>query len=97
MAADNVVVLRAARHWGFPQAGADMTILDLVDASGPVEVFTGDAVVAGLWSKGEVNEQFEFTTEDGAPLLLAPGTTWVELALDTMAVTIGQGGGGVSP
>lgn len=97
VAADNVVVLRAARDWGFPQAGADLTILDLVDASGPVEVFTGDAVVAGLWSKGEVNEQFEFTTEDGAPLLLAPGTTWVELALDTMAVTIGQDGGGVSP
>ena len=37
VAADNVVVLRAARHWGFPQAGADMTILDLVAASGPVE------------------------------------------------------------
>jgi hypothetical protein len=90
VAADNVVVLRAARDWSFPQATSDMTILDLVNTAGPVEVFTGDAVVAGRWSKGGVNEPFELTTEDGEPLLLAPGTTWVELALDTMAVTVGR-------
>lgn len=95
--ADNVVVLRAARDWSLAQAGADMTVLDLVDASGRVEIFTGNAVATGFWSKGGVNEQFEFTTEDGEPLLLSPGTTWVELGLDTMAVTVGPDGGEVSP
>lgn len=87
VAADNVIVLRAARDWSFPQAGPDMTVLDLVDASGSLELFTGDAVVTGRWTKGAPNEPFEFTTDDGEPLLLAPGTTWVELALDTMSVT----------
>lgn len=93
VAADNVVVLQATRDWSFPQAGSEMTVLDLVDASGPVLVCTGAAVVTGRWSKGGINEPFEFTTADGEALLLAPGTTWVELALDTMAVTVSPGSG----
>lgn len=87
VAADNVIVLRAARDWSFPQADAAMTILDLVDASGSLQLFTGDAVINGSWSKAGPNEPFEFTTEDGDPLLLAPGSTWVEMPLDTMSVT----------
>jgi hypothetical protein len=88
VAADNVIVLRTERDWSFPQAGEDMTVVDVFNTSGTLELFTGDAVVEGAWSKGEVNDPFEFTTADGEPLLLAPGATWVELALDTMAVTI---------
>jgi hypothetical protein len=92
VAANNVMVLRAARDYGFPQAGADMTVLDLVNTSGTLQLFTGDAVVDGLWSKAGVNEPFQFLTQDGEPLLLAPGATWVELPVDTMAVTIEAGG-----
>lgn len=88
VAATNVMVLRTGRDWTLPQAGPEMTVLDLIDASGTLELFTGDAVVSGRWSKAGVNEPFRFTTDDGAPLLLAPGTTWVEAALDSMSVTI---------
>ncbi|MFW5898987.1 MAG: DUF3048 domain-containing protein, partial [Jiangellaceae bacterium] len=84
VAADNVIVLRAARDLSFPQADADMTVLDLVDTSGSLQLLTGDAVIDGQWSKAGPNEPFEFTTEDGEPLLLAPGSTWVEMPLDTM-------------
>lgn len=87
VAADNVIVLQAARDTSFPQAGPEMTILDLVDASGPLQLFTGDAVATGQWTKEGANDPFEFTTEDGEPLLLAAGTTWIEMPLDTMAVT----------
>jgi hypothetical protein len=88
VAADNVMVLRAARDYGFSQAGADMIVLDLDNTSGTLQLFTGDAVVDGQWSKAGINDPFQFVALDGEPLLLAPGATWVELAVDTMAVTI---------
>ncbi|NIK59223.1 hypothetical protein BJY22_004940 [Kribbella shirazensis] len=84
--ADNVVVLTANRDTSFPKAKPTMTILDVFDASGTLRLFTGDKVVAGRWSKGAVNELFRFTTTDGEPLLLTPGTTWVECALTSMAI-----------
>jgi hypothetical protein len=86
--ADNVVVLKAARDTSFPKAKPAMTILDVFDASGTLQLFTGDKVVTGRWSKGGVNEPFKFTTTDGQPLLLTPGTTWIECALTTMPVQV---------
>lgn len=64
-----------------------MTILDLVDSAGPVQLFTGGTVVDGCWNKRGVNEPFSFTTPDGK-LLLAPGNTWVECLLTGMSVQI---------
>ncbi len=86
--ADNVIVMHTERDRSFAQADESMTILDVIDASGSLDLFTGDKVVTGRWSKGDVNEPFEFTTNDGTPLLLTPGTTWVECVLDGMTVTI---------
>ncbi|MEV0787897.1 DUF3048 domain-containing protein [Kribbella sp. NPDC050459] len=86
VAADNVVVLTAQRDTSFAKAKPAMTILDVFDASGTLKLFTGGKVVTGRWSKGAVNEPFTFTTTDGKPLLLTPGTTWVECALTTMPV-----------
>ena len=85
--ATNVVVLVAERDFGFPQAGDDMTVLDVIDTSGEFLAFTGGSVIEGTWSKAGVNDSFEFQTTDGEPLLLAPGTTWVEMPLTTMNVT----------
>lgn len=88
VAADNVIVLRATREFGFAQAGADMTVLDLENSSGSLQLFTGDRTVEGSWHKAGPNDPFQFSTVEGAELLLTPGTTWIELALDTMSVTI---------
>jgi hypothetical protein len=88
VAADNVVVLTARRDTSFAKAKPAMTILDVFDASGTLKLVTGGRVVAGRWSKGGVDEPFKFTTADGKPLLLTPGTTWVECALTTMAVQV---------
>jgi hypothetical protein len=87
--AQNVIVLRADRDKSFAQARASMTILDLVDASGSLRLFTGDKVVDGRWTKRGVNEPFSFSTMDGKALLLAPGTTWVECVLTGMEVQVG--------
>ncbi|MGH3464877.1 MAG: DUF3048 domain-containing protein [Kribbellaceae bacterium] len=89
ISAQNVIVLRAQRDTSFTQAKASMTILDFIDAAGWLQLFTGDKVISGRWSKGGVNEPFTFTTTDGRPLLLAPGTTWVECALTGMSVRVG--------
>lgn len=88
VAADNVVVLTAKRDTSFAKAKPAMTILDVFDAAGTLKLFTGGKVVTGRWSKGGVNEPFKFTTIDGSPLLLTPGTTWVECALTTMPVGV---------
>jgi hypothetical protein len=88
VSANNVIVLRTGRDTSFAKANASMTILDVIDASGSLKLFTGDKVVGGRWSKGDVNEPFTFSAEDGSPLLLAPGTTWVECVLTDMSVEI---------
>ncbi len=94
VSAQNVIVLRAERDTSFAQAKASMTILDLVEASGSLRLFTGGKVVDGRWSKHGVNDQFTFTDAAGKPLLLAPGTTWVECALTSMAVQVTSGPSG---
>jgi hypothetical protein len=88
VAAGNVIVLSAKRDTGFAEARPSMTILDVFNASGPLQLLTGDKVVSGRWSKGGVKEPFKFLTADGEPLLLTPGNTWVECALTEMAVDI---------
>lgn len=88
VSAQNVLVLTADRETSFRQAKPSMTILDLVDSAGPVQLFTGGTVVDGRWNTRGVNEPFNFTTLDGKPLLLAPGNTWVECLLTGMSVQI---------
>lgn len=39
----------------------------------------GGKVVSGTWRKGAFAEKFAFTLDDGSPLAVAPGRTWVEL------------------
>lgn len=88
VSADNVMVLSAARDRSFPIAGRTMTIPDVIDAAGTLRLFTGNKLVEGRWTKGAVNEPFRFTTNDGSPLLLAPGTTWIEIAFTDTPVRI---------
>lgn len=88
VAADNVLVLRAVPDRGFPQAKGSMTILDLTDTSGTLQLFTAGKTIPGRWTKAGVNDPFTFTTPDNKPLLLTPGTTWIECTLPTMPINI---------
>lgn len=88
VSAQNVLVLHAQRDLSFARAKSSMTILDLVDASGSLHLFTGGKVADGHWSKTGVDEPFAFTTANGKPLLLAPGSTWVECVLPNMPVQV---------
>lgn len=78
---DNVLVIRAGQRVAklADGAGAPDPVHDIIDASGPFLYAHGGAVVQGTWAKAAVQEPFTFTLDDGRPLAMAPGRTFVEL------------------
>ena len=48
--------------------------------TGEVYLFTSGKVVHGKWTRDDRLKPFTFTADDGNPMLLTPGRTWVELA-----------------
>lgn len=56
--------------------------------SGEVWVFTGGVLVKGTWSRADRLQPIAFTDANGAPILLTPGRTWVELARVNTATSV---------
>lgn len=79
--ADSVLIIRARWYMGkiFAGGGADDPIVDIVNKQGSFYYFNGGKYVVGTWSKGNVADLFKFTCQDGTPLKVAPGRTWIEL------------------
>lgn len=77
----NVLVIRAKQHYDkiYSGAGHDEPIHDIIDASGPFHYFYGGRYVTGTWTKADISDPFSFVLEDGSPLVMAPGQTYVEL------------------
>jgi hypothetical protein len=87
---NNIVVLEVA-----------ITGTDITDASGhedPFVVVTGSGSAwllrdgvryAGDWSRALYTDQLQLSSADGAPLLLTPGRTWIELLPDWGQPTFG--------
>jgi hypothetical protein len=48
--------------------------------SGPVYVFSNGTVQTGTWSRANRTDPFTLTADDGSPILLNPGRTFVELS-----------------
>ncbi|MCU1501534.1 MAG: hypothetical protein JWM12_888 [Ilumatobacteraceae bacterium] len=48
--------------------------------SGAVDVYTGGKIVSGTWTRADRLAPFTLTDASGKPILLTPGSTWVELA-----------------
>jgi hypothetical protein len=89
VSATNVLVLHVAsakRKIG-SIGGAPVPILDLANASGKFVALAGGHSVTGTWSKAGDDANFVLKTDDGKPLELAPGTTWVELPTPSAKVT----------
>lgn len=94
---DNVLVIKAKQVFGKIYASGKIKttgpyhmepIHQIINAEGDFYYAHGGKVVTGTWSKGEVDEVFQFTLEDGSPLKMAPGKTWVELPNSTARITI---------
>jgi hypothetical protein len=78
---DNVLVIKAKQHYGkiFSGIGREEPLHDIINARGKFYYFNRGRYVTGTWRKGKVQEQFEFILNDGSPLKMAPGQTFVEM------------------
>lgn len=81
VATDNVLVIRARQTYDkiYKGGGHDEPIHEIIDTKGTFYYAHGGKYVTGTWAKGDVNEVFVFTLDDGSPLKMAPGQTYVEL------------------
>jgi len=78
---DNVLVVRAKWRMDkiFHGGGEVDPVVNIINAAGTFFYAHGGTYVKGHWSKGAVNELFQFTLDDGTPLRIAPGRTFIEL------------------
>ncbi len=82
--ADNVLVILAKQHFDHHEPFHDIT-----GKTGTFYYANGGKYVKGTWSKAkDVDSLFEFTLEDGSPLKMAPGRTFVELPHNKSKITI---------
>jgi len=56
----------------------------------PVAVYTGGRLVTGTWSRADRLDPFAFTDESGAPILLTPGRTFIELPNSGLGSFVGN-------
>lgn len=83
---DNVLVIRAKQVFGKINTSGKIwftghlePIHEIINATGTFYYAADGKYVQGTWTKGAVNEVFQFTLEDGTPLKMAPGRTFIEL------------------
>ncbi|HEX5334581.1 MAG TPA: DUF3048 domain-containing protein [Propionicimonas sp.] len=88
VATDNVMIIRAKQLFGKIYASGKIStepghhfepIHQIINNKGTFYYAHGGKCVTGNWTKGAVNEVFQFTLADGSPLKMAPGQTYVEL------------------
>jgi hypothetical protein len=94
---DNVMVIKAKHIFGRIYSdgrinasydGHSEPIHDIINQQGSFYYAHGGKYVTGTWTKGQVNEVFQFTLDDGSPLKMAPGQTFVELPNTNAKITI---------
>ena len=94
---DNVLVIKAKQVFGRISAkgkinanytGHDEPIHDIVNSKGTFYYAHQGKYVTGTWTKGDVQELFQFTLADGTPLKMAPGQTFIELPDKAAKITV---------
>ncbi len=72
--ATNVVTLRVEIDWSYGEVPRTVMV-----GSGEAWVSVAGRTVHGTWTKDAAGSPIRLTGDDGSPLRLAPGNTWVEL------------------
>lgn len=80
--ATNVVTLRVDVDWSLGEVPRTVVV-----GGGEAWVSTAGRTAHGAWSKASREAPIVLTADDGAPLRLAPGTTWIELVPPDGSVT----------
>lgn len=73
LSATNVIVMyvEVTQFFGLPRT--------MIVGSGEAFINTGGKVIHGTWNKGSGVEPLRFTDDNGIPIRLAPGNTWIEM------------------
>lgn len=80
LSAVNVVVMRVkTKDTGVVDGAGSRVPETIMTGSGPVYVATGGHIVEGTWSKANAKAPVVLRTKSGDPIMLAVGSTWVEL------------------
>jgi Protein of unknown function (DUF3048) N-terminal domain/Protein of unknown function (DUF3048) C-terminal domain len=74
VAPTNVIVMFVACCLNSPEAGAFQTV-----GHGDITVFSAGRELQGKWSRSDRTQPIQYTDNNGNPLKLTPGKTWVEL------------------
>jgi hypothetical protein len=78
--ADNVVIMQIRiGSTGIRDVAGNPSPLDITTGAGKVWVLRDGKVVAGTWRRPTIAAPLRFYDVTGAPILLHPGRTWVEL------------------
>ena len=85
---DNVVVIVC--DYTFSQADKNSPEAQTV-GTGVAWLFTQGMWSEGTWNRPDNKSGWNLTDASGAPMLLTPGRTWVELARDKQAVAVAAG------
>lgn len=84
LSATNVVILfinYTISGYATGEGGPPAAIPDgIMTGTGPAWFLSGNQVIRGTWSRPSLTTPATYTDGAGAPILLAPGRTWVELA-----------------
>jgi hypothetical protein len=80
--ATNVVTLRVDVDWSLGEVPRTVLV-----GGGEAWVSVAGRTAHGSWSKGSREAPIVLTADDGTPLRLAPGTTWIELVPPDGSVT----------
>jgi hypothetical protein len=80
--ATNVVTLRVAIDWSYGEVPRTVMV-----SSGEAWVSAAGRTAHGTWAKDAAGSPIRLTADDGSPLRLAPGNTWIELVPDDGSAT----------
>lgn len=84
LGATNVVIQAVRYQGGAGVIGAEAQLV----GSGKVWVLSQGTVTTGTWQRSDANDPGRLLDANGAPIVLAPGPTWVELPDTTYGVTV---------
>ncbi|HWC13061.1 MAG TPA: DUF3048 domain-containing protein [Actinomycetota bacterium] len=81
IAVDNVLLEIHAVNFSQDKdvAGASSTEIADVTGSGKAVLFRDGRIIRGTWSRESLEAPVRFTTKEGDPMVLAPGSTWIHL------------------
>lgn len=90
VSAPNVLIVHCKWKMGVLEgfSGHKEPIYSMIDGHDKFIYFHDGKYVTGTWTKARVQDRFEFTLDDGTPLKMAPGRTWIELPNHNAKVTI---------